>query len=293
MSWRSNAGLAALAVALLAGCTGGDSPPGQPLATVSSTETDVARVLRRDFQIVYELEATTDESSGVVLSAPRGTVLTSVVPPESSVSVGTVVARLGIDSVFRAELAKSALTSRIDASALRSLDETPREFAAPIAGVFELEGADARIVARGIDVVTPLTGVQELRLSRVSLTGYATVETIVGQRTVKCSFTWIAREGEEDSATGGPIFRCRLPRTLETVGGLRARLRIVGPLLPSATLVPDSMLGTDDSGYSVTVLKDGEPKTIAVEVGPSDGVVRVVTTPLPIGAELVPPTESP
>jgi hypothetical protein len=243
----------------------------------------------RDFQIDYNLDASTRGSEVVVLTAPFGAVLVPVAEPGEVVTAGAVVARTQVDKGYRIELERLASTNRIDAAILRELDLLPGDVKAPITGVFEADGEGLRIASRGIDVVTGLTGVQALRLGSIALTGVASVETVVGQRQVECAAVSVVLGVANAESDRVAELRCRLPRTVETAAGLRARLHVLGPLFAGATVVPNSAIGTDDGGYVVTILVDGVKETVPIDVGPSDGVVRVVMTSLPDGAEIVPP----
>jgi len=293
MSWRASA--AGLVVLLaLCGCTD-DARPETPAAAPSATAADEkprATVLQRDFALDYRLDATTADGVPITLDGPRGTRVVPTVKDGTPVEAGDQVARVEVDRAYRAELAAAAGTSRIDAAALDALEEAAGVLRAPVAGVVDHACGHLTLAATGTDVVTPLSGLQDLRLRALDIRADATVETVVGQRDVACAHVWVVPDLDGDDESTATL-RCRLPRTAETAPGLRAGLAVTSEVIADATLVPNAYVGSDHSGYVVTVVDGGTEREIPVDVGPSDGVVRVIRTPLPVGAELVLPATAP
>lgn len=254
---------------------------------------------RRDFQLSYQLEGSTSQSSGVPLIPSAGLRWSRTLPDGSVVRQDEVVGTWAVDPDYKAELTMSAATSRVDADRLKSLGAHAGDVLSPVPGAVRVSADLVSVLTKGIDVVVVLTGIQELRLSSLTISGQATVETVAGQRTVSCQALWTEDDVTTDPAatdTGDGIsaqLRCRLPQVVETVPGLRAQLHVTSATIAGALVVPDTMLGYDQTGYTVTLRQDGRNITVPVDVGPSDGVVRVVTTDLPVGAVLVPPSTTP
>lgn len=291
----------ALSALVAVSCTGpatSTGPPSTPTrpdaASVSDRgEAPSAVVAKRDFRIAYQLEGQTAASPGLPLNPPTGMVWRPHSAAGATVEVDDNVGQLEVDTAFRSALQISAKTSRIDAARLAKLPDRPRDVTAPVAGKVQVsDSGDVTIAAPGIDVVVPITGIQQLRLSSIPIQGAATVETTVGQRTIDCATLWIdpqLSQSAETAKNAAASLRCRLPSIVETAPMLRATLHVTSKVINNATVVPDVMFGQNATGYTVTIMKDGEKVTIPVDVGPSNGVVRVVTTKLPIGAKIVDP----
>lgn len=92
-----------------------------------------------------------------------------------------------------------------------------------------------------------------------------------------------------DSGTGQRYLHCRLPAHAETVPGINGSVTVTSEPLEDVTLVPVYYLQyeEDSETYFVTTVEDGVEVDHEVTLGPTDGVVRVVTSELPIGATLV------
>lgn len=293
--------IGAVAAALsVAGCTSNTTAPGQTTGAAAETdssqtpeEVPVPVVARRDFQIAYQLDGATEASLQVPISPPVGMVWVSYADAGTEVSAGDRIGQWDVNPSYRAALAVSAKTSRVDAARLAHLGDAPNTVNAPIAGMVHVaESDDVSVAAPGMDVVVPITGIQQLRLSSVSIDASASVETVVGQRTIPCVDVWIGNapsDAEGVDASGS--LRCRLPQIVETAPQLRATLHVTSQAIKDSIVVPDVMLGQDATGYVVTVIEDGKKTTVPVEVGPSDGVVRVITSKIPLGAMIVPPSQ--
>lgn len=275
----------ALVASVLGGCEPSAGTPAEPSdGTVAPATPAAPQVQRRDFQLRYQLDAQTVTSSAIRLRAPAGMALTDPRPLEAAVDAGQVIAQLRVNEAYASDLRVTAATNRIDAARLQQLSEGERPLEAPIAGILRDDAPGLLIEASGIDIVTKLSGVQTLRLGSMPLTGQATVETVLGTRTVDCEYLWIEEAVEDGQVVSG--LHCRLPRTVETAAELRATLVVESERLRDVIVVPNASIGVDDDGYFVVLQEaDGERK-VPVDVGPSDGVVRVITTALPEGAVL-------
>jgi hypothetical protein len=158
--------------------------------------------------------------------------------------------------------------------------------------------------SRGLDVVAELAPIQALRLRSMPFKATATIETVIGQRTVSCAGLWLdngetpqagiktiepipqstAEDPAENALTSTDagddnVLRCRLPAEVETVAGLRAVLKITSAVQTDVWVVPVAALNYDENtGASfITVTQDnGSTQQINLKVGPTDGVVRVV-----------------
>jgi len=296
---RSHAPLALAAVAVaftlvLVGCTAEERPPtaGIAGATHSSspasngTTADLdATIQQRDFAIKYVLDGITQAGEEVPVPTPRGLLWESRLP-EGAVQEGDLLGTLAVDDSYVDDVTAQA-PQRIAESDIAIIDSLAGPRYAQIPGKLSWRDSGPVISATGLDVVVDLTPLQVLRLQQAILAGSATVETIVGSRDVPCGAMWIALDREEAETAG--TLHCRLPRTVESAPGLRASLTVSTPTIANAIVVPNSMLGVDQGGYVITVITSDGSKTIPVTVGISDGVVRVVTTPVPTGSTLVPP----
>ncbi|MDO5503570.1 MAG: hypothetical protein Q4G67_10395 [Actinomycetia bacterium] len=154
------------------------------------------------------------------------------------------------------------------------------------------EGSPSESGALRVDAA--LTPIQYLRLLSMPFTGAAVTETVMGQRQFEC-VRLRAVPGVADSSPPGSeasaTVECDLPGRTETVPGLRARLTVQSEIQPDVLLAPNLFIGydADDDEYYVNV-KDGATVTrTSVEVGVTDGVARVISSPqLPEGTQLAP-----
>jgi hypothetical protein len=298
MSWRV-VDVAVLVAILLAGCTPTQQEPtASPVVSPGAGEPDDDRyratVQQRDFQIAYRLEAQTVRSEAVPLPLPEGFVWAELPEPGSQVYDGDLVGTIELEREFHETLARSAETNRVDAARLDRLGSMSTEIVAPVSGPLIVTGDQVAIGVSGIDLVVPLTGIQVLRLRSTEPLGQASVETVAGQRTVGCRHLWVEdARGDSGSEGESPAhLRCRLGPTVETAAGLRAGLQVTSPTVEDALVVPNAMLGLADDGYVVWVREDDRVREVPVDVGVSDGVVRVVTGDLGVGMDLVDPSEA-
>ena len=278
---------------VLSACNPDMAPPATTLdSSTQSAASDALtiRVARADFQIAYQLEGATTSSLSVPLTPPNGTAWSAHAPVGSPVAAGGWVGDVVTDPDFRAALAISASANRIDAGRLAVLDKHAPTIVAPIAGTVAVSPqGDVSITSSGIDVVVPLSGVQELRLAAIPINATVGVETAAGQRTFPCSFLWIDPERSGADGSGTAELHCRLPRIAETSAGLRASLSVNSPLIRDALVVPEAVLGNNEDGYTVTLMQNGTPSVVPVDVGPGNGVLRVIESDLPVGAIVIPP----
>ena len=288
---------AALSGALTA-CTAGatQSPATQETEALEPTpgaDADPIVIQRADFQIRYRLEGITRDSDTVALTSNPQLTFVSAVPDGQSVDRGQTLGAVMVEPEVRAGLESGATTSRLAQSRLDRLLSLESDVRAPVGGI--LRGSSLASV--GIDVVVDLTPIQGLRYQSLSFSGRATVETVVGEREVACEAVWAepgtpgelgAAEGADVDATASQL-HCRLPAHVETAAGLRAQLALESEAFPDVVVVPNIYVGYDTltDGYVITVDEDGTPRTIPVDVGVTDGVVRVITSEVPIGATLV------
>lgn len=302
MARRSRIVAGAIAAILLAGCSG-PGPDIAPTASATQAPTDVVDPLipvvrSADFQLAYRLDGTTQRSDGVTVPVAPGLQIQTTVATGTLVNSGDIIGKTLIDPAVKAALISRSATNRIDRARLAELETLVGDAVAPDHGTVAIDPAGHVVIASpGIDVVAPLTPLQVLRLSSIAVAAEATVETVVGQRTVPCEATWIVAEAAPSSVSASngeetASLHCRLDPSVETVASLRAGLRVTSALIVGATVVPNSALRIEPSGYFVTIVENGQTRDVPVDVTYTDGVVRVVTTDLPIGAELVPPAPS-
>jgi len=280
---------AATAIALLAVCSACSSPGPDP--TQSSLVSTIAEsaspggdavVRRRDFQILYRLDAATESSSEIHVVAYPGTHWRDSAAV-GEVSRGSRLGEIVVDEEYRSTLENG---NRLDQSTLAMIEQKAGNRISPADGTLEWIESTAVIKSVGMDVIAPLSPLQALRLLQMPIHGTASVETMVGAREVECIALWITEDDEDGSS---PRLHCRLPATIETAPGLRATLMVQSDVIVDALVVPNVMIGADDDGPVVTFVQDGREVTVPVMVGATDGVVRVVLGDLPVGAALVEP----
>lgn len=292
-------------VVLLGGCfssnpqSGGSSQAAAPNTSIggSSDGADVV-IGRRDFQVTYKLDAVSASSARVGLMSNRQLSFVASVAADSSVTQGQTVGEAVIDPDVEAALEAGSLTSGIDEARLGQLRGFEGPIVTPVGGVFGLVGTFPVVHAPGIDVVTALTPIQDLRYQSLGFTGRAVIETVVGQREVACEAVWTQQpeapgESGDGTQSGPSELHCRLPGYLETAPGLRAQVVLESQRFEDVVVVPNIYVGYDEAtdGYFVKVNDAGLVSTIPVVVGVTDGVVRVITSDVPVGAVLVSPEE--
>lgn len=278
----------------LAGC--GPSTGTVPTSSASNTapsgdDEPVGRLERRDFRMSYRLDGVTVDSDRLLLDVRDGLELT----PVDGMSEGTVVAEGTVVGTTRVEpgrvdaLEQDAQRSSMDAATLAALRAFEGEVVARATGRLDLASSPPAIVAPGIDVTAPLTPLQGLRYASTRFDGTATVETVVGQRRVPCTSVWVASTSGAERTER--TLHCRLPARAETTAGIRAQISLTSATVPDALVVPLLFLEYDETtdGYVIHVQQDDGVTTFPVVAGPTDGVVRVVTTDAPVGSVLVAP----
>lgn len=250
--------------------SGGDV---QPTAAVT--------VSRRDFSIRLSLDGETSESTNVVLS-PHNGIVARVSSVSKAVKAGQPIGALEVSPRI-ASSAQLNATSSVTRSQMNSLALQTGPLEAPVSGMLKVEHGANIIVSQGFDVVVELSPLQSLRFRSARFTGVASVETVLGPRSVRCVAMWL--EPAEDK------LHCRVPAYAETVGGLRASLVIQSVTQPNVIVVPNLALTYDESsdGYQITVIDNGKSQTMPVDVGVTDGVARVVTSDLKVGLEILLP----
>lgn len=295
-------GLSALALGGLAlaacGVDAGTAPAtGPPSATPPGDAAPVGRLERRDFQMSYRLDGVTVDSDRVLLDVRDGLVLAPAdgIVDGAVVTDGTVVGTTRVEHERAVALEHGAQRSSMDRATLAALRAFEGEVVARATGPLDLASSPPSIVAQGIDVTAPLTPLQSLRYASTAFSGTATVETVVGQRQVACTSVWVAPAGDGNgNGNGNPDGRtlhCRLPARAETTAGIRAQISLTSETVPDALVVPLLFLDYDEAadGYVIHVQQDDDVVTYPVVAGPTDGVVRVVTTEAPVGSVLVAP----
>lgn len=288
-----------LIAALLAGCSSGPAAPDFPLpddlATGGEDVLSRAVIGQRDFQISYRLEGVSARSAAVRLMSNRNLRFIPSVALDSAVAKGQAVGEAAVAPDIREALEAGAENSSIDRSRLEQLFALEGPLTAPVGGVLAVEDDLPVVRSPGINVVVDLTPLQELRYQSIAFTGRAVIETVIGERNVPCLAVWVKKteilEPDPFSPRGASELHCRIPSHIETAPGLRAQVRLASQLVEDAVVVPNIYIGYDETtdGYYLNVFDDGATSRLPVVVGVTDGVVRVITTPVPIGAELALP----
>jgi len=292
---RSVVGLAVLL--LLDGCASSNQQGVSATASSIDVVADDPVVIRRsDFQVTYRLDGLSVSSEFVgLLSNPQLSFIPSVAA-DSRVTRGQELGVTVVDPEVVAALQASSTTSRNDAARLSQLRSLEGPVLAPVGGVFSMVGSSPVVHSPGIDVVVGLSPIQGLRYRSLVFSGRATIDTVLGQRQVACEGIWTVEtdpaQGSGDEF-GGPELRCRLPGYLETAPGLRAQVNLESERFRDVIVIPNIYIRYDpgSDGYVIRVMESGNVVTIPVTVGVTDGVVRVITSDVPVGAVLVPPEE--
>lgn len=290
--------VASLTAFAVVGCTSASSSSGLEQAKGADGEppTEAVTVQRVDFQVTYRLEGVTEDSAEVgLLPNPHLTLVPSV-PLNSPVVAGQDIGTIEVDPRVRSQLDRDGAHSDLDQSRLAQLEAMTGIGVAPVDGL--LAGPDDApvIVADGVDVVVALTPIQHLRYRSLLFAGQSEVETVVGVRQVPCAAVWIENRVGDVGADGevtSARLRCRLPRAVETVAGLRARLILSTEPIADALVVLNTYIGYDAAadGYFLIIREGGTERRVPVLVGATDGVRRVILSDVPAGAELVRPRE--
>ena len=287
-----------LVVVLGTACSSSSSGDGDdgPQSNVQATQepADQRVIIRRaDFQIDYRLEGISKNSGFIgLMSNPN----LSFVPTRglnSKVSAGTTVGRAIVDEQVRNALEAGAATSTLDKAQLDQLKRLEGPVSTPVGGVLGLNAGLPIVRTPGVDVVVPLTPIQFLRYQSLRFSGRATIETVVGERQVACESVWIELTNLASTTSGfesSSELHCRLPRYVETAAGLRAQISLTSERFRDVVLVPNVFVGYDKAtdGYFINVIEGGQTKRVPVVVGVTDGVVRVITSEVPVGAALAP-----
>lgn len=289
-------GVALSVVALATSCTRGPgtSEVADP-AAVADAETDDGdlprvTVQRRDFGFSLKLDGATVAGDGVRLAPGSELLFVADVDDGDAVAAGDAVGRLEVPEELANALGGEA-AGPIDRARLEMLEAAERQVAAPIAGTLQA----GEIVAPGIDVTVRLTPVQAMRVASASVSGTAAVDTLTGRRSVDCAAVWIittmAAELLDQEVSTDPSqseLRCRLPSHIATVPGLRVSLEVRSEVLEDVAVVPTAFIGYDADldRYTVWLDRDGNIEVVPVDVGMTDGVLQVVTSPIETGVPL-------
>lgn len=292
---------AALALLLAAGCSSGSPAPEFPLSDDGSPDGGAGlsetTIERRDFQIAYRLDGVSARSDAIRLMSNRNLVFQPSVPLDSAVSKGQEVGRAAIAPDVRESLEAGAVASAIDRSRLDQLLALEGPLLAPAGGVLAMEDGFPAVRTPGINAIVDLTPLQDLRYQSIAFTGRAVIETVIGERNVSCLAVWVKKtevlEPDPFSPRGSSELHCRLPNHIETAPGLRAQVRLSSRPVENAVVVPNIYIGYDETadGYYLNIADNGTVSRTTVTVGVTDGVVRVITSPLPVGARIVLPED--
>lgn len=295
---RTPRGVRAVVVALFVvaagGCTGqeaqGTTAGVATAATTTASPGEALTVAPSRFEVRYRLDATTAASAAVGVDVPFGTVFRPKAA-EGRVRAGDVVGALEMRSGWAAVEEGTVEQSR--AAAVSSRLGPVR---APVSGILRASSSSVQVAKPGLDVVIALRPLQELRYRGMSFTGSASVETVLGQRQVRCEAVWIAPRGgtevvgAESESSSTSQAHCRLPDNVETAPGLPAVLTLTSQALPDVIAIPAIYVGLDATGsnYVARVESGGTVVERPIVVGATDGVRRVVVSGLKPGDRVLP-----
>ncbi len=227
----------------------------------------------------YTLDAVTVGSTEIVVTPSDKFVLRA----DNSLLGGAVAAgqRIGTATV-RDDVARALRSGddpgQINATTLANLAAREGPVTAPASGILRAVGSTAVIESSGIDVVAELSPIQYLRFLSMEFEGQAQVETVLGPRRVRCDALWIS-PSTGDMSESASTLRCRLPSHVETAPGLRSTLTVAAEAVTDVLLAPNMFIGYDSEAdhYFLRVERAGEFVSVPVGVGPTDGVVRVIS----------------
>lgn len=280
MTPRPQAAGVLVALMLLVACSAGVPGPSEEATSNGAEDVPGAgenvTVRRADLSLNYTLDATTAEGSRIgLVPNDRLELVPASRQVDRRVRQGELLGRLRVKQSVLASLA--ALGSGAAASERASLRSQERSLVAPVDGSVHGSGSDPTIEAPGIDVVATLSPIQYLRYLSLPFEASAHVETVLGPVTVRCLALWSTPSVEATNEAAASL-HCRLPGHVETAPGLRSTLEITSTTVKDALLVPNLYIGYDEAAdqYFVTTTQRGTDRRVLVQVGPSDGVVRVV-----------------
>ncbi|MDQ1103396.1 hypothetical protein QE405_000680 [Nocardioides zeae] len=274
--------------------SGDDNVGGAPAPVDDGATYPVAQVRRTTLDVRYTLDAVTAGGSRVsLLPSPQFALEGPVVSEGQGVSAGQAVGAMVVRPAVRAAL-EGAGTTGASASTLASLQAQEGPVVAPVAGSFASGDSEAWIDAPGMDVTAPLTPIQYLRFLSMRFEATAAVETLTGPRTVGCRALWSVPV-EEATPEVAATLHCRVGPDVQTAPAMRSTVTITADSPPDVLVAPNLSIGYDagTDGYFVVVEDGGSTRKVAVEVGVTDGVSRVVSGDLRAGQVLVPPDDAP
>jgi hypothetical protein len=244
--------------------------------------------------VTYRLEGTTEDSAQVGLLPNPQLVLSSSLAEGARVTVGSDLGVVDVDPRVAAQLGSGGSETSVDRSRLAQLKSMGGKLTSPIEGEFSKRSGTPVVIGAGIDVVVSLTPIQHLRYRSFRFSGQAIVETVVGVRQVGCAAVWTEVTPIQGDDAASARLHCRLPKLVETVAGLRTRLVLATERINDAVVVLNSYIGYDlkADGYFLILSEGGGQRRLAVIVGATDGVRRIILSEVPVGATLVRPTEN-
>lgn len=308
------AGIAAVALDTGGDDATATATPTSP-ASGQDPELEFVTVRRQALTSTLQLRAKT-ASGQVVLGTPEGMAITLLVDPGAPVVTGQPVARfdapahLLAEGQRRVEDARLALRqTQAEAAApeasstvafaleqarlgadraeadLRALRNSANVLEAPTDGVLVRLESGALAITTGRVVQAELRPLQLLRLRSGALSGTAQIETVTGLRVVPCQEIDVTEgagklgapaEETADAEVAG-VVSCSVGEGVETVDGLNAVLEVTVSLGEDVLVVPSSAIGHDDTGAAfIRRRAGGEVEPVAVSLGASDGVLRIV-----------------
>jgi hypothetical protein len=191
----------------------------------------------------------------------------------------------------QAALQAGAATSSLDRGELRQLAALRAPVVSPVSGVLTSAAGHPAIRDPGVDIVAGLLPIQYLRYQALEFSGRASIETVIGQRQIPCAAVWVQPAGTSSSSSGSPYeLHCRLPSYVETAAGLRGLVILKSTPYKNVIVVPNIYVGYDQrtDGYYINLQSGGRKKKVPIRVGVTDGVVRIITSKVPLGATLLP-----
>lgn len=276
-----------LTTIVLSGCSyfeNESAPEPRPSATSQEVtlEDTGATLSTRDFQIVMTLDATTEVSAGIQLVPDSRFELSTKKATGSKIKAEQRIGKLKINAQLLDSLKTQSKTSTIEADRLAKLQALEGDVLAPVAGVLDISTPTAILQTPGTNAASDLTPNQRLRTMGEQFTGEATVETIIGKRTVPCVSIWTVESK----------LQCRLPAYIETAPGLRASVTVKSLTIPGALVVPNTYLyySNETANYMVNLILDGTTTPTPVTIGPTDGIVTVITSQLTPGTQVATPS---
>lgn len=249
-------------------------------------ESSARTALQRATDDLDELNRSTPPPASEAVTAAKRTV------EDAETALDNVLTNNDI-AADSAQRAVEAAQDDVDAAAdrLAELEADTTTLTAPTAGTVSFDQTMTATISGDFAIVATALPLQQLRLTSGTLTATAQIEGVNGPQTIECATITVGGAAPPqaaasdstgidagagsgaDASNGFGAVRCTADGSIPPIAGLQAQLRIEIQLASDALVVPDVAITYVDSRPTVTLV-DGS--VVPVEVGPTDGVLRVI-----------------